>query len=299
MPSVHTIAHDIVQRQFDRPYSTVNTTLTLTEFRTLYGVYRGTPLTDPDLWLILRYINVNHGVAVDVDVPGYGRSHVAIKFPKHNEHAAFTLADINKSDRAIISLKTTCKALHDQVDELQSKMESLIKQSLDHSNKQQKPQALYALKRKHQLEQVLNRRLKSLETMETLLLKIDASHSDIQIIQAFNMGVDTLKAIFNNNQLTVTSVDETMWRMQATLEEQEQMENMITNGMDTFSENKDQQPTKDLSCPPKRTRDDDLDPIKTVPDSELARLHSILSTIPHAPSTDPPKSKQRRIRQLA
>ncbi|CAO3595995.1 unnamed protein product [Absidia cylindrospora] len=299
-----------------------------------------------------------YGLGVDSNVRGYGRSHVAIKFPEHNEKSitattatnnansiimdpppANTISptQINESDKAIISLKTTCKALHDQVNKLQLQLESAIKQSLGYSSKQQKPQALYAVKRKLQLEQILNRRLQSLETMETLLLKIDASHNDIQIIQAFNMGVASLKQIFNDNDLTVTSVDETMLNMQTTLEEHERVEEAMTNGQTIFTatghsnkineddnddieENLEQIVDNDISTrsrissQEKRTRndleDDDDDaylseippppppPPSAMPNSELARLHSIFSTLPQIPS-DPPRSKQRRLRQLA
>jgi hypothetical protein len=125
------------------------------------------------------------------------------------------------------------------------------------------------------------------------------------------MGVDALKTIFNDNQLTVTSVDETMWRMQKTLEEQEQIENAMTNTPEpTHQQSQDdklsvtttneKQPLEILRPDPpppakaKRRHDDTQVP----PDSELARLQSILSTIPHTPD-EPPKSKQRRVRQLA
>lgn len=121
------------------------------------------------------------------------------------------------------------------------------------------------------------------------------------------MGVDALKTIFNDNQLTVTSVDETMWRMQKTLEEQEQIENAMTNTSDptqkqshdakisvTATNEKEPLGTVRLDPPVKRQHDDTQVP----PDSELARLHSILSTIPPTPN-EPPRSKQRRVRQLA
>ncbi|KAI8096729.1 uncharacterized protein BX664DRAFT_65195 [Halteromyces radiatus] len=360
MSSIQTIARSILQQhqQNGSRFSSVDAVLTFTEFRTKYGTYRDTKLTDDDLWLLLRYMNSQFGLAVEPNIRGYGQLHVAIKFPEYSDvyysavpttttttttsammttsatttRMILSPAEINESDKAIISLKTTCKALHDQVDDLQTKMEELIKLSTQYSSKKQTPQALYTLKKKHLVEQILNRRLKSLETMETLLLKIEASHNDKQIIQAFNVGVVILKQMFNNSDLTVTNIDETMLKMQNTLEEQKRVEDAITDGtnqvMDLYDESSivmDDEPVlHDTGLQKeKRTREvmndedytsiiaDDNNndeykelvtlspPPSTAPNSELARLHSVLSTLPQAPIL-PPRSKQRRrLQQLA
>lgn len=123
MPTLEAIVSTILCQR--KPFNPVDNVLTFTEFRALYAVHHDLRLTDPDLWLLLRYMNAKHGVAVDMDVRGYGRSHVAIKFPQYNESTTPTAAlqEINQSDRAILSLKTTCRALHEQVDQLQLKME--------------------------------------------------------------------------------------------------------------------------------------------------------------------------------
>lgn len=145
MPSIRTIARYILQRyqQHGSHFSSVDSILTFTEFRSDYGVYHGVQLTDADLWLLLRYMTCQYGLGVDSNVRGYGRSHVVIKFPEHNEISIAAsnsttpnsiIMDlpspdtvlptrITESDKAIISLKTTCKALHDQVNKLQLKVE--------------------------------------------------------------------------------------------------------------------------------------------------------------------------------
>lgn len=121
IPSLATIATHILTKS--PPVSPIDYVLTFYEFKTIHGMYNDIQLTDPDLWLLLRYMNAKQGIAVDLDVRGYGRSHVAIKFPDRDEKSLAAIpADIHQSDRAIISLKTTCKALHDQVNALQLKM---------------------------------------------------------------------------------------------------------------------------------------------------------------------------------
>ncbi|CAO3609117.1 unnamed protein product [Cunninghamella blakesleeana] len=335
IPSIQTISEFILQQYRNEKsyFSCVNRILTFTEFRAKYGKYDIISLTEGDIWLLLKYMNSHFGVRLAPDVRGYGKSHLVIKLPEYNENN-FTFKhipdEITENDKAIISLKTTCKALNDQVTELQTKMEELLQSCLDHSNKKQKLQALYALKRKKQLEEILDRRLKSLDTIETILLKIDASHNDIQVMQAFNVGADALKHILSDSNITVTSVDETILKMQNALEDQKRIEDAITFGMEQTIhvndddnihneikiEYKDENKNENQNSILKEKRHwEEIDnqdiknisearPIQTTnvlqSNSELARLHSILSDLPEVPIKPLPKSKQRRReKQLA
>jgi hypothetical protein len=55
--------------------------------------------------------------------------------------------------------------------------------SRDHHTNNRTPQAMYLLKKKKQVEDILDRRLKTLETMDTMLLKIEASQNDLQVMK--------------------------------------------------------------------------------------------------------------------
>lgn len=51
----------------------------------------------------------------------------------------------------------------------------------EHYRAKRKAQALYAHKRKKHIMEILDRRLRSLETMEMMLLKIETSQNDLQV----------------------------------------------------------------------------------------------------------------------
>lgn len=119
MPTLKSIAKQIVQSYANQTITHATTNLmTLPEFRSTFGQLDDIDLTDADIWLLVRYLHAEMGVAVADNVKGYGTEYVVVKFPAKDEKA-----EITQHDRALVSMKTTCHALKVQVDELQSKAE--------------------------------------------------------------------------------------------------------------------------------------------------------------------------------
>ncbi|ORX59567.1 hypothetical protein DM01DRAFT_1333033 [Hesseltinella vesiculosa] len=352
LPSLQAIALSILDHYWSQGLyaNTTDQVLTFEEFQSKYAQFRGYTLTQHDLWLVLKYMQHQCGLALDVNVQGYGQSYTLIKFPDQPgssdrllyfqhlqqssslpKHVRLEPAQITQHDRAVLGLKTTCQALQNQVTELQMKMDEYIRLSLDHASKKQKLQALYALKRKKQLGLVLDRRLASLETIETLLLKIDTFQNDVQIMQAFNMGVATLRQILDIQDLQVDQVDRTMDSVQDVLEDQQRVESVITSGLKDINDTTNE-PITTSSAPaffpwqPWLTTDDNLQvpspPLKKEKrsresieadalgyptpvssqephsrpersNSELARLHTILANL-QVPEGSP-KAKRRQL----
>ncbi|KAI9031845.1 Snf7-domain-containing protein [Phycomyces nitens] len=226
MPTLKDIAKRIVKDHYQRPLkSALDHLVTFEDIRTRYQKCDSLELTDSDLILVLKYLHHSMGLAMADDVKGYEKSYLVVKFPESNTGSA--QAEITQHDKAIISIKTTCQALEVQVDDLQRKIEELERAAKDFYVKKQKTRALYCLKRKKHLDEILERRLTSLETMETMLMKIEASHNDLQIVKAFNIGADALRGIMSNSELTLESVDEAMVKMQDALDDQREVEDAI------------------------------------------------------------------------
>ncbi|KAI7863089.1 Snf7-domain-containing protein, partial [Spinellus fusiger] len=202
--------------------------LTMEDIYAQYSQYNALSLTEGDLRLVLSYLHSTKGVDIAHDIKGYGKSYTVIKFPENSSGSV--KAEITQHDKAIISIKTTCRALHTQVDELQRKVEELTYKAKEFYSKKYKARALYCLRIKRDTEQVLEKRLYSLETMETMLMKIEASQNDVQIVRAFNIGADTLRGIISSNGLTLESVEETMFKMQDVLDDQREVEQAIATG---------------------------------------------------------------------
>ncbi|KAI9488809.1 Snf7-domain-containing protein [Zychaea mexicana] len=235
LPTVKEIAKGILQSYVDEPASNSSSALmTFSDFRARYGTDGERTLTDDDIWLLLQYMSSELGVAVADDVQGYGKSHVAIKFP-YKAQIGTPSAVIDQQDRAIISIRTTCDALHSQVEELQQKAEEYTASAKVHYAEGRKSQAMYAFKKKKHLLEILDRRLRSVETMETLLMKIEASQNDLQIVRAFNIGADALRNMVSDQDLSVEAVDEALFNVQQAFQDHKEVEEAIMGGVDQAS----------------------------------------------------------------
>ncbi|KAF7730977.1 hypothetical protein EC973_001023 [Apophysomyces ossiformis] len=309
LSNVKKIADRALRTYYLKPTkSTVDHVMTFSDFREQYGTYDSVKLTDADLWLILYYMSSELGVAVDENVRGYGKTYAVIKFPEKHD-TKMIAATINEHDKAMISLKTTCKALHHQADELQSKIELFLQMAKENRAKNRKAQALYALKRKKQLEAILERRLQALETVETMLMKIEASQNDLQVIQAFNVGADALRGVLKSNDLSVSSVEETMQRMQNALEDQKEVEDAIAMGTEETlqiqgiaDESELEQELEAIQSFQEKQKKEaqrvELPaPIDT--ESELARLDQVLASLKRSSLPPIDERPRQRVRELA
>ncbi|CEP15970.1 hypothetical protein [Parasitella parasitica] len=291
LPTVQEYTKMITQKHYSKPLcSSLDNLFTFLEFRDEYSTilcHQETivRLSDVDLWIILRYLHHCYGVAIADTSQAFGAASTVIKFPDRNQ-AVKVAADITDNDKAIVNLKTACSALHQQVEGLQAKSEEFLRLTREHNAKNQKPQAVYMLRKKRHIEEILERRFKTLETMETILLKIETSQNDLQVVEAFNMGANTLRSLLSGKDM----VAETMDKLKDTLEDQHAIEQAMAVGNEEISNqaagitNEDLENELDAiitadSTPSTKEAVSLTQPINT--ESELLRLQNVLSSLSH------------------
>lgn len=77
MPTVKALARQIIEsRNRQKMVGPSDHLYTFSEFREKYGRLGETEMTDGDLWLLIRYMTAEFGVAVADHVQGYGASYV-------------------------------------------------------------------------------------------------------------------------------------------------------------------------------------------------------------------------------
>ncbi|KAI7897525.1 Snf7-domain-containing protein [Cokeromyces recurvatus] len=291
LPTVKAIAKSILSQHLSHGNNNRHL-MTLSQFKQLYSHHfvNEIELTDADLSLLLRYLHSQHGVALADHVKGYGTTYMIIKFPEREDQTA----TITQNDEALINIRTTCYALSVQVDELQKKSEELGKEALEEKKKGHKAKAFYCLKRKKNLQEVLERRLKSMETMDTILMKIESSQDDIQVIQAFNMGAKALKNLLGKDGLSVESVDDAMEKIQSVLQDQKEIEEALRIGTEDINDVDDQEIENELNelikdydkvaIPPSKHVTDHKEADDDHVQSELSRLNHLFSSVKNTPT---------------
>ncbi|KAF9520485.1 hypothetical protein BS47DRAFT_1387120 [Hydnum rufescens UP504] len=125
-------------------------------------------LTDLDIQVLLRYLERDKGALVS--------EKEVIKFAEPNS----VLTEITDVDRGVAEMKLTRLHLQEQVDEIQRKIEDRVTKIKDLILSKRQEMAKSYLRSKKLLEELLVNRLKSLETIQTILLKLDTAAGDIE-----------------------------------------------------------------------------------------------------------------------
>lgn len=81
------------------------------------------------------------------------------------------------------------------------------------------------LRSRKQLEELLAKRTNTLETMQTVLLRLETAAGDIQIMQAYESATSTMKALLAHPSLK--NADQTLDAMADALADQKEVEDAI------------------------------------------------------------------------
>ncbi|KAJ7444910.1 Snf7-domain-containing protein [Mycena latifolia] len=157
-------------------------------------------LPDGDAKLLLRFLERDRRtVVVDKDV---------IKFL--DSANVTSVREITAVDRGILELKEAVQHLHLQVEEFQRKID-LYKQKASAALQQKhKPVALTYLRSRKQFEDLLHKRLGSLETLEATLISVETAAGDVEIMKSYESSTATLRSILAHPSLQKESIEKTM-----------------------------------------------------------------------------------------
>lgn len=137
---------------------------------------------------------------------------------------------ITDEDRGIVNVKDTYARLETQIEELekriqerQSKIETLIREK-------KREQALSYLRSRKMLEELLEKRTKSLETLHGVLIKIEQAASDVEIVKAYELSTASLKTLLSDARLQPDRIEQSMEDMQETLANADEVRRAVEVG---------------------------------------------------------------------
>ncbi|KAF7338138.1 hypothetical protein MVEN_02038600 [Mycena venus] len=158
-------------------------------------------LTDGDAKVLIKFLERDRrAVVVDKDV---------IKFI--DTDIASASRDITGVDRGILELKEAVSHLQAQVTEFERKMDEYTQKASAALKQKHKPVALTYLRSRKQIEDVLQKRLGSLETLHATLISVETAAGDVeQIMKSYQSSTATLRAILAHPSLQKESIEKTM-----------------------------------------------------------------------------------------
>lgn len=100
-----------------------------------------------------------------------------------------------------------------------------------------KSTALYHLKSKKNLLKLLETRLGSLETLENIVMKINSSKTEIEILNAYNVGSEVLKQILGRKELQIDNVEHTIDTLAEVLADHRDIEDAMQISQESYDDN--------------------------------------------------------------
>ncbi|KAG0212247.1 hypothetical protein BGX28_006600 [Mortierella sp. GBA30] len=260
IPFVQEAAARIIKLQQEASFHASDNVMTFEDFRQKFSrtallPIRGKPsnddgmssgpllvLTDRDLEIVLRYMHYEMKVLITGKLDTNSHSNevqddeMVIRFATKDALQSKSRQEITAADRGIIELRHTCKRLEKQVQEVEGRMSELKEKARICVRKNQRPQAAFALRTRKSLEDVLHKRLQSLDTLSSILFRIQSSETDAEILQSYRLGAKTLAAVMatkdvdGTETLSVEAVEKTMDRISDVFADQQEVDDAISIG---------------------------------------------------------------------
>ena len=109
---------------------------------------------------------------------------------------------------SITQLRETVETLEKRERHLQTKIDTELQQAKQQMHKQNKKQALMALKRKRMYEQEVEKIMGARMTLETQTAMLEGANVNLETMQAMKQGADAMKRI--HGSMKIEQVDSTM-----------------------------------------------------------------------------------------
>ncbi|EJU05330.1 hypothetical protein DACRYDRAFT_46449 [Dacryopinax primogenitus] len=182
----------------------------LKEYREV--AFPGVVLSETDVKALLKYLERDRkAIVMEKEV---------IKFIDEDS-AEETITEV---DRGVLEMKIAIERIESQMDDIERRMsECLVKAKQALAKKQQQMAKSY-LRSRNQLNELLTKRGASLETLHTVLLKIESAAGDVEVMRAYETSTLTMKKLLEDPRLQREYVDDTLESMAEVLADYEEVE---------------------------------------------------------------------------
>ncbi|EJD02423.1 Snf7-domain-containing protein [Fomitiporia mediterranea MF3/22] len=147
---------------------------------------------------------------------------------------------ISSIDKGILELKTAVENMELQIEALNKRITEKIQKIKECLGANRKEVAMTHLKSRKQYEDLLRKRLGSLEVLQATLIQVEAAAQDVEIMKQYESSTATLRAILSHPSLQRERIDATMDAMAEASAEQREVDEAIRTGMSGITEDVDE-----------------------------------------------------------
>ncbi|XP_026289692.1 charged multivesicular body protein 7 [Frankliniella occidentalis] len=184
-----------------------------------------------DARFIAYYLQYQGYAAVtDQDIDKTNKSQILIKLRSSNMKSKPTITDV---DRGIYTLSCNEKALLHYLERLENEKQDTLKQAKAYLAKGMRSTAKSCLRKKKELERVIEKRSNALDNVQVLLARIRDASSDSQVLESYQVGVAALKKTFKAAGLTEDDVANTMDDVKEVLDTHNEIQALLAEPVDS------------------------------------------------------------------
>ncbi|KAI5119736.1 hypothetical protein M0805_008666 [Coniferiporia weirii] len=190
------------------------------EFGSRGSIFEGVALSEPDLRILVKFLDRDRKLIVsDGD---------AIKFVDSSGSSAPRL--LTGIDKGILELKTGVENMELQVEEINKRINDKTQKVGECLRAKRKEVAMTHLKSRKLYEDLLKKRLGSLEILHATLIQVETAAQDVEIMQQYESSTATLRALLAHPSLQQASVEATMDAMAEASAAQRELDETIRAG---------------------------------------------------------------------
>lgn len=187
-----------------------------------------TKLTSEGISLTLHYLNCNDKVYIEKPSPHEHENHHHHKILLKFSEPHLTVSPINEMERSIYNLEYTENYLVNVMQEKEQSIDKLMVDVRACLRDGKKQIAKTYLRKKHLLENDLEKHSQILENIQAMLQRVHGAKSDKDIINTYKMGSHAIKQAFAASGISLENVDDVIEELKEVLEEQQDIQQMIS-----------------------------------------------------------------------
>lgn len=193
---------------------------------------------------------------------------------------------ITEEQRNYVKLRSSTQRLSEYITGLDKRIQEIRGRVLVALREKNRPVAMQHLKQSKELEKIRLDRMNCLVSLESILIKIENSHSDAEVFEAYRIGEKTLRSMVSALP-DVSTIDDLMGALHETITDQEQISQAMAQPTASFEDEDELLAELAMLSLPDTTTSPVRSPLE---DRDVSRLRDDMS---HLVLQTPPPDKQQ------